>query len=102
MAKREVDVERLNYEQAVERLETLIERIESGEVGLEESLQQYEVGMALIKRCRAILAQAEKKIAELTVDDAGRVRGGDADGDDTDPDEAELDDDDDADNEDER
>src|SRR5690606_19581120 len=74
MAKGEPKIEQLRYEQAVERLEQLIERIESGEIGLEESLQQYETGMALIQRCRAILTQAERKIAELTIDDAGEVQ----------------------------
>lgn len=73
MAKGEPKIEQLKYEEAVERLEDLIERIESGEIGLEESLTQYETGMALINRCRAILAQAEQKIAELTIDDAGEV-----------------------------
>lgn len=77
MAKREPSPEQLGYEQAIERLEDLIERIESGEIGLEESLKQYETGMALIRRCRAILSTAERKIAELTADGAGdlRVRG---------------------------
>ena len=72
------------FEQAIEQLETIVERIESGEVGLEEAIKQYEQGTALIKRCRAILGSAEKKIAELKVEDAPEdaaqpgVEGGDA------------------------
>ena len=54
------------FEEAIEQLESIIDRIESGEVGLEDCLAQYERGMALIKQCRAILAKAEQKIAELS------------------------------------
>lgn len=74
MAKREPKVDALSYEQAIEQLEELVERIESGEIGLEESLKQYETGMALIKRCRTILSAAETKIAELTVTSGGELR----------------------------
>lgn len=92
MAKREPKPEELGYEQAVEQLEGLIERIESGEIGLEESLKQYETGMALIKRCRAILATAEAKITELTVTSAGAADDAD-DALDAEEDDAEADDD---------
>lgn len=65
------DASALTYEQAVARLQEIIERIEAGEVGLEESLQQYERGMAMIKRCQAILDRAEAKIRKLTVTEQG-------------------------------
>jgi len=72
----------LTYEQAVARLQEIIERIEAGEVGLEESLQQYERGMAMIKRCQAILDRAEAKIRKLTVtEQGGLVDAADADAD---------------------
>ena len=61
------------FEQAIEELETLIDKIESGQVGLEDSIKHYEQGMKLVKQCRSILKTAEKKIAELTVDDAGQL-----------------------------
>ncbi|NJL31140.1 MAG: exodeoxyribonuclease VII small subunit [Phycisphaerales bacterium] len=63
----------LKYEDALEQLEALIDRIESGEVGLEESLTAYEQGMKLITHCRTILGAAEKKIAELSINDAGKL-----------------------------
>jgi len=47
-------------------VESIIERIESGEVGLEESLAQYERGVALVRRCREILAATEQRIRDLT------------------------------------
>jgi exodeoxyribonuclease VII small subunit len=64
----------LKFEEALAEVESIIERIEAGEVGLEESLSQFERGMTLIAQCRAILATAEKKIAELSVDAAGKLR----------------------------
>lgn len=53
------------YEQAIEQLEQLVEKIESGEIGLEESIKAYEQGVGLIASCRAILNQAEQRIEQL-------------------------------------
>ena len=61
--------EKLTYEQAVSELETIIDRIEQGEVGLEESLAQYRRGAALLRRCRAILDEADQQIEELTAEE---------------------------------
>lgn len=61
-----------SFEEAVEQLEAIIERIESGEVGLEQAIHQYEEGCALVNRCRLILDRAERRIAELTEDSEGR------------------------------
>ncbi len=60
MAKR-----KQTFEQALEQLETIAERIEQGKIGLEESIAQYEEGMVLIKHCREILSKAEHKIQKL-------------------------------------
>ncbi len=54
------------FEAAQQELETLIEKIEGGEVGLEESMQAYERGLALLSHCRTILDQAEQKFTDLT------------------------------------
>lgn len=64
------DLEALSFEDAMSQLETMIERIESGEVGLEESLEQYERGIALFRRCQQILSQAEQRFEKLKIDDA--------------------------------
>lgn len=55
-----------NFESALEQVERIIERIEKGEIGLEESLVEYERGVDLIKHCRALLKRAEQKVEELT------------------------------------
>jgi exodeoxyribonuclease VII small subunit len=56
----------LDFEQAVEAVEKIIEKIESGEVGLEQSIAEYERGVALIRRCRQVLERAEQRVEELT------------------------------------
>ena len=60
------------FEAAQQELETLIERIEGGEVGLEESMAAYERGLALLSHCKTILDQAEQKFTDLT----DKVKGG--------------------------
>lgn len=69
-------IESLSYEQAAEQLESIIEQIEAGEIGLEKSLAEYERGMALLKHCRAILDRAEQRVAELTPSEVGEKRRG--------------------------
>jgi exodeoxyribonuclease VII small subunit len=54
------------FESAQQELETLIEKIEGGQVGLEESMTAYERGLALLNHCRTILDQAEQKFTDLT------------------------------------
>jgi len=56
----------LAFEEAVERLEKIIDQIETGETGLEESLARYEQGMELVSHCRRILDRADQRIKELT------------------------------------
>jgi len=60
------------FEAAMEELESLIDQIESGQIGLEESIKAYERGVGLVKRCRAVLDQAEQRVEELSakLDDA--------------------------------
>ena len=61
-----------SFEKSIDKLEDLIEQIESGEIGLEQAIAQYEQGQALIKRCQGILDKAERRIAELTQDADGQ------------------------------
>jgi len=57
--------ETLTYEQAVGELESIIDRMESGETPLEEALADYERGVGLLRRCREIITAAEQKIEYL-------------------------------------
>lgn len=55
-----------DFEQAIAQLEEIIERIESGQVGLEKSISEYERGVGLIRRCREVLERAEQRVEELS------------------------------------
>ena len=55
----------LTFEQAMEELEAIIERIENGEIGLEESLAQRKRGDELVKRCRTVLDAAEQELQQI-------------------------------------
>jgi len=65
------------FEQAIGKLESIIDEIESGDIGLEQSLAQYERGMKLIGSCRSLLAKAEHRIAQLTTDAQGLLQAAD-------------------------
>ena len=56
----------LTFEEALEQVESIIERIESGQIGLERSIDEYERGVAMIRRCREVLARAEQRVQDLT------------------------------------
>ncbi|HEX2837138.1 MAG TPA: exodeoxyribonuclease VII small subunit [Phycisphaerales bacterium] len=57
--------ENLSFEDALTRLEEIVQRIESGDVGLEQAITEYEQGMALVRRCKEVLARAEQRVDEL-------------------------------------
>jgi len=61
--------ESLTFEQAVAELEQIIEQIEEGEIGLEQSLVEKRRGDALIKRCRDVLDHAEQELKEVSAED---------------------------------
>lgn len=68
-------VDELSFEAAIGELETIVDRLEKGNVPLEESIAFYERGEALKKRCEALLAQAEARVATITRDADGRPAG---------------------------
>ena len=61
--------EALGFEQALERLETIVEELEAGSLTLEESLARYEEGVRLSRRLTQSLDQAEKRIERLVEED---------------------------------
>ena len=68
-------VEEMSFEQAMAELEQVVSQLESGEVALEESIRLYERGAALKVRCAKKLAEAEEKVAAITLDDSGKPTG---------------------------
>jgi len=61
-----------SFEQALERLEGIVQELESGQLSLEESIARYEEGMKLSRRLTQTLEEAEKRIERL-VESGGRV-----------------------------
>jgi len=53
------------FEKKLAELNTIVEKMEQPEVGLEESLKLYEKGIALTRECQKIIDQAELKISKL-------------------------------------
>jgi exodeoxyribonuclease VII small subunit len=68
MAKNEEknDISKLGFEEAIKMLTEIVTKIEQGQIPLEASLDQYEKGMGLIRHCRGILQDAEKRIDKIT------------------------------------
>jgi len=64
--KQRNDISKLGFEEAIKELTNIVGKIEQGQIPLQDSLQQYEKGMALIKHCRTILQKAEKRIEKIT------------------------------------
>lgn len=59
------DASKLSFEDAIGELESIIGRVEKGEIGIEQALTQYERGVKLVARCRDILNTVEQRIEEL-------------------------------------
>ncbi len=58
--------ETASFEAALSELEALVERMESGDLTLEESLAAFEQGIALTRHCQEALQAAEQKVEILT------------------------------------
>ena len=67
----------VSFEVALEQLEAIVGRLEAGDLPLEESLDLFEQGVELSRRCNATLDSAERRI-EILVAERGADRGGDA------------------------
>ncbi|MDQ6960218.1 MAG: exodeoxyribonuclease VII small subunit [Mariprofundaceae bacterium] len=55
----------LNFEQALKRLNALVEKLESGQLPLEESVAAFEEGVKLTRHCEALLDSAEQRLQVL-------------------------------------
>lgn len=64
----------LKFEAALQRLEQIVDQLEAGNLSLEESLQVFEEGVGLARRCGKYLDEAEKRIELLTRDESGVLK----------------------------
>jgi len=56
----------LRFEQALENLQAVVKKLESGDVSLEDALKQFEEGVKLSRQCQSYLSEAEKRVEILT------------------------------------
>ncbi len=64
----------IKFEDALQRLEQIVDQLETGDLPLEESLKVFEEGVALARRCGKYLEDAEKRIELLTRDESGLLK----------------------------
>ncbi len=62
-------IAQLTFEEALQKIEEIVQELESGRVGLDDAIVRYELGVRLIRHCRQILARAEKRVRQLVGED---------------------------------
>jgi exodeoxyribonuclease VII small subunit len=72
MAKNK-SVDGLTYEQAFQELQAVVEKLEAGDLPLQESLELFERGQALSARCGSLLEQAQLRLSELSAGEDGTI-----------------------------
>jgi exodeoxyribonuclease VII small subunit len=65
--------EDISFEEAMKQLNEVVDSLESGVLGLEESLEGFEKGMLLVRICQKKLEDAETKIAQLVETKEGKL-----------------------------
>ena len=63
--------EKFDFEKALKELEKLVENMEEGDMSLEDSMKQFERGVALTRSCQKALAEAEQKV-QILLQNAGK------------------------------
>ena len=64
----------IKFEDALSKLESIVEKLEQGELSLEESLAAFEEGIRLSRMCSKRLDEAEKKIEVLIKGEDGQLK----------------------------
>ncbi|HED24324.1 MAG TPA: exodeoxyribonuclease VII small subunit [Firmicutes bacterium] len=73
---REKQIKNLTYEEAVKKLEEIVEQMEDSEIPLEESLAYFQEGIALSRYCREKLAEIENRVEYLLKEERQQSGGG--------------------------
>ena len=69
------DIAALPFEKAMSELEAIVSELERGEISLEASIEKYERGEHLKKRCEALLKEAEMRISKISLGANGEPTG---------------------------
>ena len=67
-SRKQPDTDFSRFESSLEELEKIVQRMESGDQSLEESLKDFERGVTLTKACQNMLKNAEQKVEKLVKD----------------------------------
>ena len=76
-AKTPPDPSTLTYEAAAEELESILEQIDAGDVGLEDAMALHRRGQALVQRCRTLLDAADEELRQVSADELAAADGDD-------------------------
>lgn len=63
----------MSFEEKIKELEEIVDKLDGGNVSLEESILLFEKGVKLSKACQRMLNSAEKKVNVLLTDENGKV-----------------------------
>lgn len=74
MAKAPKSADKVKFEDALERLEKIVEELESGRLTLDDSLARYEEGVKSLKQCYELLRDAEKRVEVLLKSEDGALK----------------------------
>ncbi|MFO7991264.1 MAG: exodeoxyribonuclease VII small subunit [Thermoplasmata archaeon] len=66
MSEEEIDVEDMDFQEAIEKLEEINDKLEMNRASLEEAIKMYELGMKLVKHCSKKLEEAEGEIKKIS------------------------------------
>jgi len=69
--QKQAELQELSFEQAMDKLESLVAKLESGDVPLEQAIELYQEAMLLSQLCGQKLIQVERKIEMLVEEDSG-------------------------------
>lgn len=75
MSENAPEISKMSFEVALAELETIVARLERGDVPLEESISIYERGEALKARCDVLLKSAEEKVEKIRTNGDGQAVG---------------------------
>ncbi|MCK5374541.1 MAG: exodeoxyribonuclease VII small subunit [Alphaproteobacteria bacterium] len=67
-------VKALSFEEALEELETIVRKLETGEAPLEDSISAYERGTELKRHCEEKLRDAQIKIEKISISENGTIK----------------------------
>ena len=69
MSEKTKTVDRMSYEEALQELEEILEALEGEARGLDQTMDLYERGRALVQHCQGLLEQADLKVRQLDQND---------------------------------